>query len=92
MPTPVYRRVLLKLSGEALKNDAASILDFAYMDTVVDQIKRCVESGVQVAIVIGAGNIWRGAKGTDVNRTRAYHMGMLATVINSLGLAMAIRS
>ena len=40
MPTPVYRRVLLKLSGEALKNDAASILDFAYMDTVVDQIKR----------------------------------------------------
>ena len=52
MPTPVYRRVLLKLSGEALKNDAASILDFAYMDTVVAQIKRCVESGVQLAVVI----------------------------------------
>ena len=90
MPTPVYRRVLLKLSGEALKNDAASILDFAYMDTVVDQIKRCVESGVQVAIVIGAGNIWRGAKGTDVNRTRADHMGMLATVINSIGMKDAL--
>ena len=90
MPTPVYRRVLLKLSGEALKNDAASILDFAYMDTVVDQIKRCVESGVQMAIVIGAGNIWRGARGTDVNRTRADHMGMLATVINSIGMKDAL--
>ena len=90
MPTPVYRRVLLKLSGEALKNDAASILDFAYMDTVVQQIKRCVDSGVQVAIVIGAGNIWRGARGTDVNRTRADHMGMLATVINSIGMKDAL--
>ena len=90
MPTPVYRRVLLKLSGEALKNDAASILDFAYMDTVVQQIKHCVDSGVQVAIVIGAGNIWRGARGTDVNRTRADHMGMLATVINSIGMKDAL--
>ena len=90
MPTPVYRRVLLKLSGEALKNDAASILDFAYMDTVVEQIKNCVNSGVQVAIVIGAGNIWRGARGTDVNRTRADHMGMLATVINSIGMKDAL--
>ena len=90
MPTPVYRRVLLKLSGEALKNEASSILDFSYMDTVVEQIKYCVDSGVQVAIVIGAGNIWRGARGTDVNRTRADHMGMLATVINSLALADAL--
>jgi uridylate kinase len=86
MPTPVYRRVLLKLSGEALKNEASSILDFSYMDTVVEQIKDCVNSGVQVAIVIGAGNIWRGARGPDVNRTRADHMGMLATVINSIGM------
>ena len=90
MPTPVYRRVLLKLSGEASKNDAASILDFAYMDTVVQQIKYCVDSGVQVAIVIGAGNIWRGARGTDVNRTRADHMGMLATIINSIGMKDAL--
>lgn len=92
MPTPVYRRVLLKLSGEALKNDAASILDFAYMDTVVQQIKHCVDSGVQVAIVIGAGNIWRGARGTDVNRTRADHMGMLATTINALALCSALEN
>ena len=86
MRLPIYKRVLLKLSGEALKNNAESILDFQYMDTIVAQIKRCVNAGVQVAIVIGAGNIWRGAKGTDVNRTRADHMGMLATVINSIGM------
>jgi len=86
MPTPVYKRVLLKLSGEALKNESENILDFDYVDTVVSQIKRCLNEGIQVAIVIGAGNIWRGAKGTAVNRTRADHMGMLATVINSIGM------
>ncbi len=90
MPTPVYKRVLLKLSGEALKNGADTILDFAYIDTVVAEIRRLVEAGVQVALVIGAGNIWRGAKGTDVNRTRADHMGMLATVINSIGMKDAL--
>ena len=87
MPTPVYRRVLLKLSGEALKNEASSILDFSYMDTVVEQIKYCVDSGVQVAIVIGAGNIWRGRQGGSMNRCRADHMGMLATTINALAVA-----
>ena len=90
MQTPVYKRVLLKLSGEALKQEAESILDFSYIDTVVAQIKQCVQAGVQVAIVIGAGNIWRGARGTDVNRTRADHMGMLATVINSIGMKDAL--
>lgn len=82
-----YKRVLLKLSGEALKNGSPDgILDFAYVDTIVAQVKRCVQAGVQVALVVGAGNIWRGAKGTDVNRTRADHMGMLATVINSIAM------
>ncbi len=90
MQTPVYKRVLLKLSGEALKNGADSILDFAYMDTVVAQIRRLTEAGVQVALVIGAGNIWRGARGTAVNRTRGDHMGMLATVINSIGMKDAL--
>ncbi|MBQ8746639.1 MAG: UMP kinase [Clostridia bacterium] len=90
MQTPAYKRVLLKLSGEALKNDADTILDFDYIDTVVSEIKRCVQAGVQVALVIGAGNIWRGARGTDVNRTRADHMGMLATVINSIGMKDAL--
>lgn len=90
MQTPAYKRVLLKLSGEALRNGAETILDFDYIDTVVAEIRRCVDAGVQVALVIGAGNIWRGAKGTDVNRTRADHMGMLATVINSIGMKDAL--
>ena len=86
MQTPAYKRVLLKLSGEALKQEAETILDFDYIDTVVAQIAACVKAGVQVAVVIGAGNIWRGARGTDVNRTRADHMGMLGTCINALAL------
>lgn len=90
MQTPTYKRVLLKLSGEALKNNAESILDFDYIDTVVAEIRRAVEADVEVALVIGAGNIWRGARGTDVNRTRADHMGMLATVINSIGMKDAL--
>ncbi len=90
MQTPAYKRVLLKLSGEALRNGAETILDFDYIDTVVKEIKHCVDAGVQIALVIGAGNIWRGAKGTDVNRTRADHMGMLATVINSIGMKDAL--
>lgn len=90
MQTPAYKRVLLKLSGEALMHESESILDFAYLDTVVAQIERCLKEGVQVAVVIGAGNIWRGAKGTAVNRTRADHMGMLATVINSIGMKDAL--
>ncbi len=82
-----YKRVLLKLSGEALRNDAPdAILDFSYMDTVAAQIRRCHEAGVQIALMLGAGNIWRGARGAGVNRTRADHMGMLATVINSIGM------
>ena len=90
MPTPAYKRVLLKLSGEALMQNAQTILDFDYVDTVAAQIKRCLDEGVQIAVVIGAGNIWRGAKGTEVNRTRADHMGMLATVINSIGMKDAM--
>lgn len=90
MQTPAYKRVLLKLSGEALRNGVETILDFDYIDTVVAEIHCCVEAGVQIALVIGAGNIWRGAKGTDVNRTRADHMGMLATVINSIGMKDAL--
>jgi uridylate kinase len=88
---PAYKRVLLKLSGEALRNGAPdSILDFSYTDSVAAQIRRCREAGVQVALMLGAGNIWRGARGTAVNRTRADHMGMLATVINSIAVKDAL--
>lgn len=83
---PKYRRVLLKLSGEALATGADGILNFDFTAQVAAQIKRCVDAGVQVAVVVGAGNIWRGRQGTDMDRVRADHMGMLATVINSIAL------
>lgn len=83
---PKYRRVLLKLSGEALSAGADGILNFDFIAEVAHQIRRCTEAGVQVAVVVGAGNIWRGRQGTDMDRVRADHMGMLATVINSIAL------
>ena len=83
---PKYHRVLLKLSGEALSAGADGILNFDFTAEVARQIKRCVDAGVQVAMVVGAGNIWRGRQGTDMDRVRADHMGMLATVINSIAL------
>lgn len=85
---PVYKRVLIKISGEALKNNCQTdILDFDFTDKVVQSIGKCIKEGVQVAVIVGAGNIWRGArKGVGMNRARADHMGMLATVINALAL------
>ena len=79
---PKYRRVLLKLSGEALAAGADGILNFDFTAQVAAQIKRCVDAGVQVAVVVGAGNIWRGRQGTDMDRVRADHMGMLATSVD----------
>lgn len=87
---PKYHRVLLKLSGEALSAGADGILNFDFTAEVARQIKRCVDAGVQVAVVVGAGNIWRGRQGTDMDRVRADHMGMLATVINSIALQDAV--
>ena len=86
MKQPKYKRVLLKLSGEALAADADGILNFSFMETVAKQIKKCLEAGVEVAVIVGAGNIWRGRQGTGMDRCRADHMGMLATVINSIAL------
>ena len=88
MANPIYKRVVLKISGEALKNNhETDILDFDFVDKVVESVRKCLEAGVEVAIIVGAGNIWRGArKGVGMNRTRADHMGMLATVINALAL------
>ncbi len=88
MSNPIYKRVLIKISGEALAhNSKTDILDFDFMDKVVESVGKCLKAGVEVAIIVGAGNIWRGArKGVGMNRARADHMGMLATVINSLAL------
>ena len=89
MNEPKYKRVLLKISGEALAGDAHRGLDFDVIGSVCDVIKQCVKAGVQVGIVVGGGNFWRGVKDGSghMERTRADHMGMLATVINCLALA-----
>ncbi|MBR2479168.1 MAG: UMP kinase [Clostridia bacterium] len=81
-----YKRILLKLSGEAISGRADGILDFEFIGKIAQVLKKCVAEGVQVAIIVGAGNIWRGAKGVGMDRCRADSMGMLATVINALGL------
>ena len=89
METPKYKRVLLKISGEALAGDAKRGLDFAVINQVADAIKECTELGVQIGVVVGGGNFWRGKKdgGDDMVRVRADHMGMLATAINALAVA-----
>ena len=81
MNEPKYRRVLLKISGEALAGDAHRGLNFDVIGSVCDVVKQCVEAGVQVGIVVGGGNFWRGIKdgGDRMERTRADQMGMLAT-------------
>ena len=86
MEQPKYKRVLLKISGEALAGDASRGLDFHVIGQVCDVVKRCVELGVQVGVVVGGGNFWRGVKdgGDQMERVRADHMGMLATAIRHL--------
>ena len=84
-----YHRVLLKISGEALAGEASRGLDFDVIGQVCDVIKKCVNAGVQMGVVVGGGNFWRGVKdgGDRMERTRADQMGMLATVINCLAVA-----
>lgn len=81
-----YKRILLKISGEALAGDKGTGFDFDIVEKVCESIKKCVELGVQVGVVVGGGNFWRGRSSGQMDRTRADHMGMLATVINSLAL------
>lgn len=89
MEKPVYKRVLLKVSGEALAGEKHTGLDFEVIGQVCDVIKECVALGVQVGLVVGGGNFWRGVKdgGGRMERTRADHMGMMATVLNCLAVA-----
>ncbi len=84
--TPKYRRVLLKLSGEALASGSDGILNFDFIASIADVLKQCVKKGVQIGVIVGAGNIWRGRQGGTMNRVRADSMGMLATAINALAL------
>lgn len=83
---PKYKRVLLKLSGESLAGEAGNGIDFDTVEKICAPIKTCVEMGVQVGVVVGGGNFWRGRSSGEMNRARADSMGMLATVINALGV------
>ena len=92
METQKYKRVLIKISGEALAGDKHFGLNFDVIGPVCDVIKKCNELGCEIGIVVGGGNFWRGVKdgGGKMERTRADHMGMLATTINALALADAL--
>ena len=89
MDQPKYKRVLLKISGEALAGDKHFGLDFGVMGRVADVIRECTAMGVQMGIVIGRGNFWRGVKNGEgyIERSRADHMGMLATAMNCMAMA-----
>ena len=88
--TPSYRRIILKLSGEALAGKNGFGIDYDTVVSICQSIKKCVDLGLQVGIVVGGGNFWRGRSSGKMDRTRADHMGMMATVINSLALADAL--
>lgn len=85
-----YKRVLIKVSGEAMAGEQHFGLDFETVLKICESIKECVALGAEVAIVVGGGNFWRGRTSGKMDRTRADHMGMLATVINALALGDAL--
>jgi uridylate kinase len=90
--SPKYKRVLLKLSGEALMGEGEYGIDPVTVENIAKQLKRIVEGGVQVAVVVGGGNIWRGAdaEARGMDRATADYAGMLATMINALALQDAL--
>lgn len=90
MPKPKYKRILLKLSGEALAGEKGFGIDASTLGKVCDSIKKVADMGVEVAIVIGGGNFWRGRKAEDMERTTADYMGMLATIMNGQALQDAL--
>lgn len=87
---PKYKRILLKISGEALAGEQKTGIDFETIKPIAQTIKKCSEMGTEISIVVGGGNFWRGRTSGNMNRVRADHMGMMATVMNSLGLADAL--
>ncbi len=86
-----YKRIMLKVSGEALSGKGMGI-DQGILSEISDKIKECWEMGVEIGIVVGGGNFWRGRSSTGMDRTTADHMGMLATVMNSLALQDALEN
>ena len=87
-----YKRILLKLSGEALAGEKGTGVDAKTVGAICDKVKEVVEMGVQVAIVVGGGNFWRGRNGHQMERTTADYMGMLATAMNGLALQDALET
>ncbi len=85
------KRIVLKLSGEVLANGKEGIYDMSFVDEVAKNIKAAVDEGYEIALVVGAGNIWRGRQGVDMDRIDADRMGMLATVINAICMKDAIK-
>jgi uridylate kinase len=94
MESPKYRRVVIKLSGEALAGELGYGLEHKILDSIAQQVKEIVSIGIETAIVVGGGNIWRGVSGSarGMDRATADYMGMLATVINALALQDALES
>jgi len=90
--TPKYKRVLLKLSGEALAGNQKNGIDTGTLGAISDKIQQVYNMGVEIAVVVGGGNFWRGRSGIGMDRTTADHMGMLATVINALALQDALEA
>ena len=87
-----YKKILLKLSGEALAGEEKTGLNLEVVDNICNQIKELVQLGVQVGIVVGGGNFWRGKYGTHMERTTSDYMGMLATAMNGLALQNTLES
>ncbi len=86
----IFQRVLLKISGEALAGPSGFGIDEAVLASIVRQIAKVHDAGVEIGIVVGGGNFWRGRQGGKMDRTTADHMGMLATVINALAMQDAL--
>jgi uridylate kinase len=89
---PKYKRILLKVSGEALAGDNKTGLNYDVVTEICKSIKKCADAGAQVAVVVGGGNFWRGRSSGAMDRTRADHIGMLATTMNALALADVLES
>ena len=83
---PKYKRILLKLSGEALAAGKNELVDDTFVHEIAEVLKKCLSQGIEIGIIVGAGNIWRGRQGKNMDPVRADHMGMLATAINALAL------
>ncbi len=90
--TPKYKRILLKLSGEALAGNQRTGIDTDTLGAISEKIREVYDMGVEISIVVGGGNFWRGRSGVGMDRTTADHMGMLATVINALALQDALEA